>query len=215
MKAFSPPPPWATQLATVGVTGTNGKTTSMYMLEGVFQACGWTSGRIGTTGSRVGAVERYSARTTPEAPDLQALLREMVDAGCCACAMEVSSHALDLERVTFTRFGAAIFTNLTRDHLDFHEDMEAYFAAKRRLFESLPADAPAVINIDDPRGASLVEIGKRPVTYAINAAADFAPGSIEMTLAGLRFDINTPKGSIRIASTLVAARYVTRRGKRT
>ena len=143
------------RLLLVGVTGTNGKTTSTYLLEGIFNACGWTSGRIGTTGYRVGSRERASARTTPEAPDLQALLREMADAGCHACAMEVSSHALDLERVTFTRFGAAIFTNLTRDHLDYHGDMESYFAAKRRLFEMLPPEAPAAINLDDPRGDRL------------------------------------------------------------
>jgi UDP-N-acetylmuramoyl-L-alanyl-D-glutamate--2,6-diaminopimelate ligase len=128
-------------LLLVGVTGTNGKTTSTYLLEGVFAAAGWASGRIGTTGTRIGATERPSARTTPEAPDLQGLLREMVDAGCRACAMEVSSHALDLERVSFTRFGAAVFTNLTRDHLDYHGDMEAYFRAKRRLFEMLPPAA--------------------------------------------------------------------------
>jgi len=190
------------QLLLVGVTGTNGKTTSMYMLEGVFHACGWTSGRIGTTGSRVGAVERYSARTTPEAPDLQALLREMVDAGCRACAMEVSSHALDLERVTFTRFGAAIFTNLTRDHLDYHGDMEAYFAAKRRLFETLPPEAPAAINLDDPRAEQLVSIVTRPVTYALTREADVWPTSLDLSLAGIDATLSTPAGSMRLRTRL-------------
>src|SRR6185436_10826104 len=122
---------------------------------------------------------------------------------CRAAVMEVSSHALSLKRVDGMRFAAGIFSNLTRDHLDFHADMEAYFGAKRRLFEMLPREAPAVINIDDPRGAALVEISGRPVTYAVNAAADVTPGNVEMTLSGLRFDVKTPKGTIRIASKLV------------
>lgn len=189
-------------LLLVGVTGTNGKTTSTYLLEGVFTACGWTSGRIGTTGHRIGPIDRPSARTTPEAPDVQAMLREMVDAGCQACAMEVSSHALDLERVTFTRFGAAIFTNLTRDHLDYHGNMEAYFAAKRRLFEMLPPEAPAAINLDDPRADRLVEIVTRPVTYALDRAADVAPASMSLTLAGIDADIRTPAGAMRLRTSL-------------
>ena len=189
-------------LLLVGVTGTNGKTTSMYLCEGVFQACGWTSGRIGTTGSRIGAVEHASARTTPEAPDLQHLLRQMVDEGCRACAMEVSSHALDLERVTFTRFGAAIFTNLTRDHLDYHGDMETYFAAKRRLFEMLPPEAPAAINIDDPRADALVGLVARPVTYALTREADVWPTSLDLTLTGIDAMVRTPAGPLRLRTRL-------------
>ena len=99
--------------------------------------------------------ERDASHTTPEASEIQRLLREMVDHGCKACAMEVSSHALVLHRVANLRFAAAIFTNLTRDHLDFHGDMQQYFAAKRRLFEMLPAGAPAIVNVDDPRGVEL------------------------------------------------------------
>jgi len=189
-------------LLLVGVTGTNGKTTSTYLLEGVFEACGWTSGRIGTTGYRIGTVERASPRTTPEAPDLQALLREMVDGGCRACAMEVSSHALDLDRVAFTRFGAAIFTNLTRDHLDYHGDMEAYFAAKRRLFEVLPPEAPAAINLDDPRADRLVEIVGRPVTYALNREADVWPASLDLSLGGIEAELRTPAGPLRLRTRL-------------
>jgi UDP-N-acetylmuramoyl-L-alanyl-D-glutamate--2,6-diaminopimelate ligase len=189
-------------LLLVGVTGTNGKTTSTYLLEGVFQACGWISGRIGTTGYRIGTVERASSRTTPEAPDLQALLRQMVDGGCRACAMEVSSHALDLERVTFTRFGAAIFTNLTRDHLDYHGDMEAYFAAKRRLFEALPPEAPAAINVDDPRADRLLELVARPVTYALAREADVWPTSLDLTLAGIDAMLQTPAGPMRLRMRL-------------
>ena len=189
-------------LLLVGVTGTNGKTTSTYLLEGVFNACGWKSGRIGTTGYRIGSTERPAARTTPEAPDLQRLLREMVDAGCKVCAMEVSSHALDLERVAFTRFGAAIYTNLTRDHLDYHRDMEAYFVAKRRLFEMLPPEAPAAINIDDPRGDRLVEIVRRPVTYGVTREADVRPTSLTLTLQGIEADVRTPAGPMRLQMRL-------------
>jgi UDP-N-acetylmuramoyl-L-alanyl-D-glutamate--2,6-diaminopimelate ligase len=101
------------------------------------------------------------------------------------------------------RFAAAVFTNLTRDHLDFHEDMEAYFAAKRRLFELLPDGAPGVINADDPRGASLVELCSHPVTYGITAVADVSTSSIEMTLGGMRFEVATPKGKVQISSKLV------------
>src|ERR1041384_8003072 len=113
-----------------------------------------------------------ASRTTPEAPDVQALLREMVERGCGACAMEVSSHALSQLRVDGVTFAAGVFTNLTRDHLDFHADMEAYFRAKRRLFEMLPREAPSLINVDDRRAAALIEIAGRPVTYAINSQAD-------------------------------------------
>jgi UDP-N-acetylmuramoyl-L-alanyl-D-glutamate--2,6-diaminopimelate ligase len=136
-------------------------------------------------------------------PDLQAFMRDMVAGGCGACVMEVSSHALALKRVDGIQFAAAIFTNLTRDHLDFHADMEAYFAAKRRLFEMLPADAPAVINVDDPRGASLIEIVKRPVTYAINKTADVTPGPLSYSLAGLDFDVRTVGGTVHVHSRLV------------
>ena len=190
------------QLTLVGVTGTNGKTTSAYLLEGVFRAAGWKSGRIGTTGYRVGDTERPAARTTPEAPDLQRLLREMVDTGCVACAMEVSSHALDLERVAFTRFAAAIFTNLTRDHLDYHGDMETYFAAKRRLFEMLPPEAPAAINLDDPRGDRLVDVVGRPVTYALSREADVWPASLTMTLSGIEAELRTPAGPLHLRMRL-------------
>ena len=189
-------------LLLVGVTGTNGKTTSTYLLEGIFRAAGWRSGRIGTIGYRIADQERSAARTTPEAPDLQRLLREMVDLECKACAIEVSSHALDLERVAFTRFGAAIFTNLTRDHLDYHVDMENYFAAKRRLFEMLPPEAPAAINLDDPRGERLATMTARPVTYALARPADVSPLSLSLSLDGIDAEIRTPSGDFRLQTRL-------------
>jgi UDP-N-acetylmuramoyl-L-alanyl-D-glutamate--2,6-diaminopimelate ligase len=117
--------------------------------------------------------------------------------------MEVSSHALALRRAEYLRFAAAIFTNLTRDHLDFHSDMETYFAAKRRLFEMLPPEAPGVINADDPRSAALVEATARPVTYGITRPADVSPGPLSFSMDGLAFDVRTPAGVARVNSKLV------------
>jgi UDP-N-acetylmuramoyl-L-alanyl-D-glutamate--2,6-diaminopimelate ligase len=131
------------------------------------------------------------------------MMRQMVTAGCAACVMEVSSHALALRRADSIHFAAAIFTNLTRDHLDFHGSMEDYFAAKRRLFEMLPPDAPAVVNLDDPRGAAMGEAAGRPVTYAINRAADVTPGPLSFSFAGLEFDARTPHGTVHVQSRLM------------
>jgi len=191
------------RMKVVGITGTNGKTTTSYLVNAMFDAAGVTTGLMGTVTYRIGSRAVDATRTTPEAPDLQAMMREMVDAGCGACVMEVSSHALALRRADGIRFAAGVFTNLTRDHLDFHAGMDDYFAAKRRLFELLPADAPAAINIDDPRGASLVEICDRPVTYGINKTAVVSPGRLSFSLDGLTFDIRSPRGLVRVESRLV------------
>jgi UDP-N-acetylmuramoyl-L-alanyl-D-glutamate--2,6-diaminopimelate ligase len=191
------------EMTVVGITGTNGKTTSSYLVSAILDAAGIQCGLMGTVTYRIGDRGFDATRTTPEAPDLQAFMRDMVAGGCGACVMEVSSHALALKRVDGIQFAAAVFTNLTRDHLDFHADMEDYFAAKRRLFEMLPADAPALINVDDPRGASLVEVVKRPVTYAINKPADVSPGPLSYSLAGLDFEIRTPRGGMHVRSRLV------------
>jgi UDP-N-acetylmuramoyl-L-alanyl-D-glutamate--2,6-diaminopimelate ligase len=131
------------------------------------------------------------------------MFRQMVDAACGACVMEVSSHALALRRVDGTRFAAGVFTNLTRDHLDYHGTMESYFSAKKRLFEMLPRGAPAVVNMDDPRGDVLRKTAARPVTYAINKSADVTPGPLSLTFQGLDFDVRTPRGVVHVASRLV------------
>jgi UDP-N-acetylmuramoyl-L-alanyl-D-glutamate--2,6-diaminopimelate ligase len=191
------------ELALVGITGTNGKTTISYVLASIFEAAGITCGRVGTIGYRIGARELEAPRTTPEAPELQQMLRAMLKEGCGACVMEVSSHALALRRVDNLRFAAGIFSNLTRDHLDFHGDMESYFVAKRRLFEMLPDGAVGVINLDDRRGPDLVAAARRPVTYAIDAAADVRPGPLSFSLDGLAFDVRTPRGTLRVRSALV------------
>jgi UDP-N-acetylmuramoyl-L-alanyl-D-glutamate--2,6-diaminopimelate ligase len=142
-------------------------------------------------------------RTTPESPELQRMLRDMIAQGCGACVMEVSSHALALRRVDGLQFAAGVFTNLTRDHLDFHGNMESYFAAKRRLFELLPASAPAVVNLDDARGAALIEVAGTPVTYAIGKPADVTPGPLSFSLGGLSFDVRMPQGVVHVRSSLV------------
>ncbi len=191
------------EMQVIGITGTNGKTTTAYLVASIFEAAGIRCGLLGTVAYRIGDVVHEATRTTPEAPDVQALLRQMVDEGCGACAMEVSSHALSLRRVDGMTFAAGVFTNLTRDHLDFHADMDEYFRAKRRLFEMLPRDAPSLLNLDDPRGSALIDAGGRPVTYAIGRAADITPGPLSFSLDGLTFDVRTPRGTLHVRSTLV------------
>jgi UDP-N-acetylmuramoyl-L-alanyl-D-glutamate--2,6-diaminopimelate ligase len=191
------------QMRVVGITGTNGKTTSSYLINAIFEAAGVMCGLMGTVTYRIGAQSFDATRTTPEAPELQGFMRRMVDAGCGACVMEVSSHALALRRADGIEFAAGVFTNLTRDHLDFHNDMEGYFAAKRRLFEMLPRLAPAAINVDDPRGAALLDLAGRPVSYGIHKPADVSPGPLSFSLDGLRFDVRTPQGTVRVESRLV------------
>ena len=191
------------RMRVVGITGTNGKTTTSYLIASIFDSAGLKCGVIGTVAHRIGNEVRESEHTTPEAPDVQALLHEMVDRGCVACAMETSSHALALRRVDATTFSAGVFTNLTRDHLDFHQNMEAYFQAKRRLFEMLPSGAPALINVDDPKSPALIAVSTKPVTYAINKPADIAPGPLSFSVDGLEFDIRTPRGTLHATSKLV------------
>ncbi len=194
------------RLTVVGVTGTNGKTTVTYLMASVFDAAQLPCGRIGTVSVRVGpraSDEQDASHTTPEASEVQRLLAEMAERGCKACAMEVSSHALVLQRVATVQFAAAIFTNLTRDHLDFHGDMQQYFEAKRRLFEMLPAGAPAIVNVDDPRGLELSRTQPRALTYAIDRPADVQAGALHSSLDGLLFEAKTPRGSITIQSPLV------------
>jgi UDP-N-acetylmuramoyl-L-alanyl-D-glutamate--2,6-diaminopimelate ligase len=192
------------RLRLVGITGTNGKTTVSYLLTAIVEAAGVACGRVGTVGYRIGRRDVESARTTPESPDLQAMLRDMVAQGCGACVMEVSSHALVLKRADYLRFAAGVFTNLTRDHLDFHRNMEDYYAAKRRLFELLPEGAVAVINLDDRRGTDLLTIGARHMSYGIEADADVRPASdVASSFDGLAFTAGTPRGPVRVQSPLV------------
>src|SRR5580693_3809771 len=195
----------SSELRVIGITGTNGKTTTAHLVYSLLQGTGERCGLLGTVESRVAGARRPATRTTPEAIDLHADFREMLDAGERHCAMEVSSHALELGRTDGVHFAAAVFTNLTQDHLDFHETMEDYFQAKRRLF--LPAggtEAPriAVVNLDDPYGRRLADEIEHPVTFAIDADADFRARELRVELAGSRFELDTPAGSHSIALPL-------------
>lgn len=160
-------------LPIVGITGTNGKTTVSYMVESIGRAAGLEPGRIGTVGYAHGGQERSASRTTPEAPDLFALLAQMRDRGVRVVALEVSSHALALRRVEGLRFAVAAFLNFGRDHLDFHGDAEAYFEAKARMFDELRPPQIAVLPADDPKGAALAgRTRAETITFGRDPAAD-------------------------------------------
>ena len=190
------------RLRVAGVTGTNGKTTTVYLLRALLEAAGVQTGLLGTVISVVGGVEREVQRTTPEAIDLQRTFSEMLDAGDRACVMEVSSHALELARVDAIEFEAAVFTNLTQDHLDFHSSMEHYFAAKRSLFTA-HNPAHAVINVDDAYGRRLAGELDRPVTYALDDdTATFRAVDVETDLDGSRFVLRAPGGDHAVGSPL-------------
>ncbi len=196
------------ELAVVGITGTNGKTTTAFLVRELLEAGGRRTGLLGTVKSVVAGDDRAVTRTTPEAIDVQGTLREMADGGDRACVMEVSSHALTLRRTDGVAFAAAVFTNLTQDHLDFHPTMEDYFAAKRLLF--VPRDgrppAVAVVNVDDPYGARLAaELGERgePVTtYALHGEADYRARDVRIDLSGSRWRVEAPDGSYALRSPL-------------
>jgi UDP-N-acetylmuramoyl-L-alanyl-D-glutamate--2,6-diaminopimelate ligase len=186
------------ELRVVGVTGTNGKTTTAYLVRALLEAVGVRCGLLGTVKSVVGGEERPVARTTPEAIELQADLRAMLDGGDGACAIEVSSHALELARTDATRFAAAIFTNLTQDHLDFHASMEDYFLAKRRLFAPEPP-AVSVVNAGDPYGRRLAAEIEGVRTFAVDAPADYAATELRCGLEGCDFTLSTPEGARRVS----------------
>ncbi len=186
------------ELDVVGITGTNGKTTTAFLVRHLLEAAGRRCGLLGTVKRVVAGREEEVERTTPEAIDLQATFRAMLEGGDTACAMEVSSHALDLGRVAGIRFACRVFTNLTQDHLDFHETMEAYFAAKRRLFDD---GGPAVVNLDDEYGRRLAEeIGA--TGFAIDREADYRALDVDFDLTGSRFRCRTPAGEVELASPL-------------
>ena len=197
------------ELRVIGVTGTNGKTTTAHLVRGMLEAQGERCGLLGTVRSVIAGSERPTARTTAEAIDLQRDFRAMLDGGDTHCAMEVSSHALALGRTAATRFAAAIFTNLTQDHLDFHATMEDYFQAKRLLFApegEQGAAAVSVVNLDDPYGRRLAGELERPVTFAIDADADYRARDVRSDIAGSRFTLLTPAGE-RALTLPLAGRF--------
>ncbi|MBI2691794.1 MAG: UDP-N-acetylmuramoyl-L-alanyl-D-glutamate--2,6-diaminopimelate ligase [Solirubrobacterales bacterium] len=184
----------------IGITGTNGKTTIAYLVRQILESAGKPCALLGTVAWIIGGVETPAERTTPEAIDLVRALRTMADSGEKACALEVSSHALELGRADEVAFAAAVFTNLTQDHLDFHETMEDYFAAKRLLFESNPG--VAIVNVDDEYGRRLAE-DFASVTYsAEGAAADYRATDVEFDATGSRFTCEHNGGEIRASVRL-------------
>ncbi len=176
------------ELRVAGVTGTNGKTTTAFLLREILEGSGTKCGLLGTVKQVVGGVEEEVVRTTPEAIDLQATFRRMLAKGDRACAMEVSSHALVLHRADAIHFEVAIFTNLTQDHLDFHTDMEDYFLAKRRLFAEL-APATSIVNLDDPYGRRLAEEFECVTFSAEGAAADYSARDVAFDAGGASFAV--------------------------
>src|SRR4051794_663358 len=184
------------RLRVVGITGTNGKTTSAFLLRDLLEAAGRRTALLGTVKSVIGGVEAPLARTTPEAIDLQGAFARMLAAGDEACAMEVSSHALALHRADAIHWAAAVFTNLTMDHLDFHPTMEDYFLAKRRLFEADPE--VVVVNVDDAYGRRLRDELGRGITIGIDADADLRATQVRMTMSGADF----VAGGLRLRSPL-------------
>jgi UDP-N-acetylmuramoyl-L-alanyl-D-glutamate--2,6-diaminopimelate ligase len=175
------------KLRVVGVTGTNGKTTTAFLVREILEAASYPCGLLGTVKQVVGGVEKEVVRTTPEAIELQATFRQMLEGGDEACAMEVSSHAMSLHRADAIHFEVAIFTNLTQDHLDFHADMEDYFLAKRKLFEAGPK--AAIVNVDDLYGRRLAEEFECVTFSAEGAEADYSAKDVEFDAGGASFTI--------------------------
>jgi len=189
----------------VGVTGTNGKTTITYLVEALIREVGRYPAVLGTINYRFGEELHPSRHTTPEAPELLGTLADFRTRGCDALVMEVSSHALAQYRVDGVGFNVAVFTNLTPEHLDYHRDMEDYFASKVRLFEELlaPRSGHAVINIDDPYGAQLAARTPGAITYGSSSAAKVYPQDMQLGLSGIIGTIATPTGPVAINSPLV------------
>jgi UDP-N-acetylmuramoyl-L-alanyl-D-glutamate--2,6-diaminopimelate ligase len=202
------------ELKLVGVTGTNGKTTTAYLVASVAEAAGITTALVSTVEYRVAGERQAALHTTPEASDVERLLRRAVSAGCSVAVMEASSQALDLHRCDALSYEVAAFTNLTRDHLDYHGTMEAYFAAKRRLFDGSLGEPPraSVINIDDEYGARLSEelqaVGRRVLRYALDQEAEVTARGVEFSLGGTRLTLRTPAGEQEILSPLVGRPHV-------
>jgi UDP-N-acetylmuramoyl-L-alanyl-D-glutamate--2,6-diaminopimelate ligase len=182
------------RLPVLGVTGTSGKTTTTFLIRHLLDSVGCRCGLLGTVTSVVAGEERRVVRTTPEAIALQATFREMLDGGDCACAMEVSSHALELRRADGIHFAVAAFTNLSQDHLDFHPSMDAYFDAKRRLFEEFDVGT-AIVCVDDEWGRRLADSLEHPITVALDGAADWRALDVRTTLSGTAFTARAPDGS--------------------
>jgi UDP-N-acetylmuramyl-tripeptide synthetase len=202
------------ELKLIGVTGTNGKTTTAYLVAAVVEAAGESVALISTVEYRVAGERQTALHTTPEASDLQRILRRAVESGCRVAVMESSSQALDLHRCDALRYEVAAFTNLTRDHLDYHGTMESYFDAKRRLFDGRLGEPPrvSVINADDEYGQRLSQelssAGRRVLRFAIDADAEVTARGVEFSMSGTRIQLRTPEGEREVTSPLVGRPHV-------
>ena len=202
------------ELQLAGMTGTNGKTTTAYLVASIPEAAGEPVAMTGTVEYRLGKERRKAGRTTPEATDMQRLLRQAVEMGCRTAVMECSSQAMDFHRCDELDYAVAVFSNLTRDHLDYHKTMENYWYAKQRLFDGRLGSRPktSIINVDDPYGVELAnkldQEGLRVVRYAVHAEADVTARNPEFSLAGMRFRLRTPEGERDFHSPLVGPPHV-------
>jgi len=202
------------ELQLVGITGTNGKTTTAYLVASIPEEAGEPVAMTGTVEYRLGKQRMKADRTTPEAPDMQRLLRQAVEAGCRTGVMECSSQAMDFHRCDELDYAVAVFSNLTRDHLDYHKTMENYWYAKQRLFDGRLGSKPktSVINVDDPYGVELADKlekeGMRVVRYAVNADADITARDADFSLNGMTFQLSTPEGRREFHSPLVGPPHI-------
>ena len=189
----------------VGVTGTNGKTTVTYAIDSILREAGFSTGLIGTINYRIKDDVVPAVNTTPCPPQLYSLLRQMVDSGCAYCTLEVSSHGLDQKRVEAVDFEAAVFTNLTQDHLDYHKSMDDYFLAKSRLFSGLNPKAYAIINRDSPFACRLIGLSAQAklVTYALDSSADFMARGIVLGLDYSEFTVEAKGIKAKIKTSLI------------
>ena len=196
-------PAEALQLA--AVTGTNGKTTTTSLIDAIVKASGAKTGLFGTIAYHTPLGEYPAPNTTPESVDLQGFLAEICDAGGKFGVLEASSHSLAMDRLWGCHFAAAVFTNLTREHMDYHKTFDDYFAAKKKLFEGTGAGAPevAVINTDDEYGKRLIGLAKKTVTYGLENGADITTKKFQLTFNGLAFAAQTPNGKVQVTSPLV------------
>ena len=202
------------ELQLVGITGTNGKTTTAYLIASIPEAAGELVAMTGTVEYRLGAQRKKADRTTPEATDMQRLLRQAVEISCRTAVMECSSQAMDFHRCDELDYAVAVFTNLTRDHLDYHKTMENYWYAKQRLFDGRLGSRPktSVINVDDPYGVELADKleneGLRVIRYAVKSEADVTAREPEFSLDGMRFGLVTPQGEREFRSPLVGPPHI-------
>jgi UDP-N-acetylmuramoyl-L-alanyl-D-glutamate--2,6-diaminopimelate ligase len=195
----------ASALKLVGVTGTNGKTTTTSLIDSLIRTSGAKTGLFGTVAYRTPRGEYPAPNTTPESLELQSFFAEIRDAQGSYAVLEASSHALALDRLWGCHFAAAVFTNLTRDHIDFHQTFDNYFEAKRRLFEGTGGGSPdyAIVNTDDEWGKKLLGLGKKTLTYGLQNGADLTVKKFQLSFNGLNFTAQTPNGKIQVQSRLV------------